>query len=155
MKILKFCGGYIQVKAFLVIMPLFCGLNQISLLFMKSWSQDLRFDVPHDWVASTLEKAWISVFVYQLTKNLFYDEMIFIWRSIFPPNFMKIGDKKFLGSKNTKGVSLQIFLGLPKKKNLFNKSCRYLKTDGIKWLYFFDISLCFLLFCSVLSKKVV
>ena len=139
MKILKFCGGYIQVKAFLVIMPLFCGLNQISLLFMKSWSQDLRFDVPHDWVASTLEKAWISVFVYQLTKNLFYDEMIFIWRTIFPPNYIKIGDKKFLGSKNTKGVSLQIFLGLPKKKNLFNKSCRYLKTDGIKWLYFFDI----------------
>jgi len=32
---------------------------------------------------------------------------------------MKIGDKKFLGSKNTKGVSLQIFLGLPKKKKIY------------------------------------
>jgi hypothetical protein len=34
---------------------------------------------------------------------------------------MKIGDKKFLGSKNTKGVSLQIFLGLPKKKIYLTK----------------------------------
>jgi len=57
------------------------------------------------------------MFVYHLTKNLFYDEMISIIRSIYSPSFVKFRDKKFFGQKNTKGVSLQNFLGPPKKKN--------------------------------------
>jgi len=46
------------------------------------------------------------------TKNLFYDEIITMSRSIFAPIFMKIGDKNIFGRKN----SLQAFLGPPKKK---------------------------------------
>jgi hypothetical protein len=47
--------------------------------------------------------------------------------------------KNFWGQKTPKGLAFKFFWVCQKKKNLFNKSCRYLKTDGIKWLYFFDI----------------
>ena len=69
-------------------------------------------------------KKWYKMFVYHLTKNVFYDEMISIIRSIYVPSFVKFRDKKFFGQKNTKGVSLQNFLGPPKKKIFFNKCCR-------------------------------
>jgi hypothetical protein len=58
------------------------------------------------------------------TKNLFYDEMISISWSIYVVIFMKMRDKIFFLRKNTKGVCLQVFLGPPKKKYFFYKSCR-------------------------------
>jgi len=53
------------------------------------------------------------------TKKLFYDELIYMSLSISIPIFMKIRDKKFFESKNTQGVSLQVFLGPPKKKHIY------------------------------------
>jgi hypothetical protein len=64
------------------------------------------------------------MFGHHLTKNVFYDEMISIKRCICVQSFIKFRDKKFFGPKNTKGVSLQNFLGPPKKKKFFNKCCR-------------------------------
>ena len=55
--ILKFCGGYLPIKGLLVIMPLFCGWNGISLLPLKSWGQDLRFDMPYVGIALSLKKG--------------------------------------------------------------------------------------------------
>jgi len=54
--------------------------------------------------------------IYDLTKKLFHNEIISMSWSIYIPIFMKIGDKTFFESKITKGVSLQVFLGPPKKK---------------------------------------
>jgi len=55
-----------------------------------------------------LHKIKVSMFVYQLTKNVFYDEMISIIRSIYV--------KIFSAQKTPKGFAFKIFWVHPKKK---------------------------------------
>jgi hypothetical protein len=63
------------------------------------------------------------MFVYHLTKNVFYDEMISIIRSIYQVS-SNSETKNFSAQKTPKGLAFKIFWVHQKKKNLFNKCCR-------------------------------
>jgi hypothetical protein len=51
-------------------MSLFCGQNEISLLPLKLWGQDLGFDVPYVGVALSLKKSVDSVDIHMVKYKL-------------------------------------------------------------------------------------
>jgi len=73
---------------------------------------------------------------------------------IYIPIFMKIWDKIFFESKNTKGVSLQIFLGPPKKKIFILQKLWMMTNWWNKVTLFFYILINLKVIVKNLNKKI-